>query len=954
MSTLIQRSFSGGEIAPSLYARVDTAKYASGLRICRNMQVMRHGGAQNRPGTEFICEVSDSSAVTRLIPFIFNADQTYILEFGNLYMRVIKDGVPQREAAKTITGITQANPGVVTTSGAHSYSNGDEVYLADIVGMTELNKRNFKVANVTATTYELQDMDSANFDTSALTAYASAGTSAKIYEIATPYVTADLDEIQFVQSADVITLVHPTYAPRELSRSGDQSWTLATIVFNPVITIPTGITYSGGGSASLFTRYVVTAIDLDTGEESFVGSGRTATITAITQANPGVITATGHAMSTGDIIDISDVVGMTELNGNRYRLVYVSSNTFSLTDLSGNAIDTTGFTAYSSAGTVTELGTTVVSHAAITSANPINLSWTAVSGADEYNVYKEVNSPSSGASSSGIYGFLGIAKEPNFSDIGSDADGADNPTEETTLFAAADDYPSAVTYVQQRRGFANSNNDPERVWLSRIGNFKNFTRRSPTQADDSFNFLLAGRQVNSVKHLIDIGELIVFTAGGEWGIQGDAAGTLTPSEVNPKQYGYAGSTSLPPIVVGGNVLFVQARGSIVRDLSFQEAVRGYRGTDLTIFSSHLFDEYTLDDWAFQQIPQSIIWAVRSDGTLLGLTYIREHEMFAWHRHDFQSGTVEKVASVPEGNEDSLYVIVKRTINGRTTRYIEKFSSRQVTTAAIEDSKFMDSSESRDGTHGGSTTMILSGGTTWEFDETLTLTASVAYFTSGMVGDEIHMTGSGGTLIRFTIDAYSSTTVVTGRPNKTVPAAMQGLAASSWGLATSTVSGLWHLEGESVSVFGDGFVEASPNNASYDTVTVADGVAVLSEAYVKAHVGLPYISDIETLDIDTPQGETLVDKKKRVNKVSIFVEESRGIWAGNNTVTTADPLAGLVELKVRDDEDYDSPVDLQTGVVEVGIQPQWNSNGRVFIRQVDPVPLAVLAIAPAGLFPLRGG
>jgi hypothetical protein len=143
------------------------------------MQVMRHGGAQNRPGTEFICEVSDSSAVTRLIPFIFNADQTYILEFGNLYMRVIKDGVQQREAAKTITGITQANPGVVTTSGAHSYSNGDEVYLADIVGMTELNKRNFKVANVTATTYELQDMDSANFDTSALTAYASAGTSAK-------------------------------------------------------------------------------------------------------------------------------------------------------------------------------------------------------------------------------------------------------------------------------------------------------------------------------------------------------------------------------------------------------------------------------------------------------------------------------------------------------------------------------------------------------------------------------------------------------------------------------------------------------------------------------------------------------------------------------------------------------------------------------------------------------
>ena len=120
-------------------------------------------------------------------------------------------------------------------------------------------------------------------------------------------------------------------------------------------------------------------------------------------------------------------------------------------------------------------------------------------------------------------------------------------------------------------------------------------------------------------------------------------------------------------MIGGNVLFVQARGSIVRDLSFQEAVRGYRGQDLTIFSSHLFDEYTLDDWAFQQIPHSVVWAVRSDGTLLGLTYVREHEMWAWHRHDFEGGTVEKVCVVPEGNEDILYVIVNRTINGRTTR-----------------------------------------------------------------------------------------------------------------------------------------------------------------------------------------------------------------------------------------------------------------------------------------------
>lgn len=953
MSTLVQRSFAGGEISPFLYARVDVAKYATGLRTCRNMLVMRHGGAQNRAGSQFIQEVKDSTKSVRLLPFVFNSDQTYVLEFGDQYIRVIKDGVQLTEAAQSITGITQANPGVVTIN-SHGYSNGDEVFITGVDGMVEVNVRNFKVNNVTANTFELQTMDGVDLDTSAYTAYTSGGTAAKIYEIVTPYLEADLDLIKYAQSADVITLVHPSYAPRELARTGDTAWTLSAIDFSPEVQSPTNIDilYSGGGGTAT-TRYMVTAVDRDTGEESLIGTGGTGVITGATQALPCVITSVGHGLVTGSLVTISGVSGMTELNGNQYIAVNLTANTFHLIDFQSNLIDSTGFGAYTSGGSWVEEGQTLSAHAALSTSNVATIEWNEVPNASEYNIYKEADTNSNVTSK--IYGFTGISRTNTFRDIGIDADTADNPTLANDPFDAVDSYPSTVTFVQQRRVFANTNDDPERVWLSRIGNFRNFTSRSPIQADDPINFILAGRQVNAVKHLIDAGQLLTLTSGGEWSIQGDPAGIITPTDVNPKQYGYNGSSDLPPLVLGGNVLYVQARGSVVRDLAFDFQVEGYRGNDLTIFSSHLFDEYTLKDWTFQQIPHSIVWIARDDGTLLGLTYVREHEMWAWHRHDFDGGQVENVISVPEGAEDSLYLVIKRTVDGRTTRYVERFNSRQVDPDAIEDSIFVDSSISYNGQHTGSTTMTLTGGTDWTFGEELTLTASAGTFDSSYIGNQIHLHGADGTEIRFTVDSFTSSTVVKGRPNKTVPVAMRSVALGDWAYALKTVTGLWHIEGKEVSVFADGFVVANPNNAAYDQITVANGQITLDKPYSVIHVGLPFISDIETLDIDTPQGETLADKSKRVNTVNMFVEKSRGIFAGAKPPTddAVDPLEDLYELKIRDDETMDQPVALATGIVDIKIKPEWNTNGRVFIRQVDPVPLAVLAVAPAGLFPFRG-
>ena len=190
----------------------------------------------------------------------------------------------------------------------------------------------------------------------------------------------------------------------------------------------------------------------------------------------------------------------------------------------------------------------------------------------------------------------------------------------------------------------------------------------------------------------------------------------------------------------------------------------------------------------------------------------------------------------------------------------------------------------------------------------------------------------------------------------MPADLQAVAVTDWDRAVDQVSGLWHLEGETVSVFGDGFVVASPNNASYDAITVTGGIVSLDKPYAVIHIGLPYISDAETLDIDTPTGETISDKAKLVGEVNMFVEDTRGLWVGSKPPASdvIDPLQDLREFKLRDIEDYDSPPSLTTENISVNIKPEWNSNGRVFVRQVDPIPSTILSISPAGKFPFTGG
>lgn len=570
-----------------------------------------------------------------------------------------------------------------------------------------------------------------------------------------------------------------------------------------------------------------------------------------------------------------------------------------------------------------------------------------------YYIYKRVD---------GVYGLIGTVvsqatgyQANMFRDVGVVPDTTHSIPTLYNPFDGAGNWPSAVCFFQQRTVFANTKNKPETVFASRVGIYNSFIKRSPgdpIRDDDSIEFNLAGRFINPVHHLFDLNGLLMNTETSE---QYLGTEPMTPSTIHPVAQSYNGSgPGMKPLPMNDTLIYLQNLGSVVRELGFQYEVDGYRGDDLTTFANHLFKNKKLVSWSFQQIPHSILWAVRDDGVLVSLTHVKEQQILAWCRHDFEGGFCENVVCCREENEDVVYAIVRRTVQETTKRYYERLPSRNL--VSIDDAKFMDSFASYDGTNlDGELSMKINDPTAqWTYDTEMDLQSSLNFFTAATVGNQIHITVD-GEIIRFTISSYTDAQNVKGYPHKTVPVSMRNVAHSTWGYAIKVVGNLFHLNGFKVSAFADGNVVASVHNNEVNLeLTVENGEVTLDKCYVKICIGMPITADLETLNIDTIQGETLVDKLIQIGKVTLEVEESRGIFAGPRPPTGTDYLENMDEVKPRYDETYEQPNKLITGKMDVIIQSSWRSGGRVFIRQVDPLPMSILSVSPSGLIPYRGG
>jgi len=344
--------------------------------------------------------------------------------------------------------------------------------------------------------------------------------------------------------------------------------------------------------------------------------------------------------------------------------------------------------------------------------------------------------------------------------------------------------------------------------------------------------------------------------------------------------------------------------------------------------------------------------------------LREQQVLAWCQHDFDGGFVESCCAIPSGTEDDVYFVIKRTINGASVRYVERLSSRfvsatkskTVTVAGVStlrtynsviDSKILDCNLSYDG-RATTQTVTITAGSGWTTEDTVNVLRSAGTFVTTDVDNQVHVYTNAGDTIKLRISAYVNSTNVTCVPvNADVPTELQSVATTDWGFAVDTLNGLWHLEAKNVSVLADGYVKHSPNNDDYTIKTVASGEITLDDCYVVIHVGLPITADLQTLNIDTVQGETLIDKKMNIQKVTMFLNKTRGLFVGQ------DEDGDLQELKMRDAEEYDQPIALKNGSADVSIESEWNSTGSVFVRQVDPLPANILSINVSGYIPTRG-
>ena len=504
---ILQKSFSGGEISPEMFGRIDDTKYQSGLATCRNFIPKPQGPAQNRAGFAFVRAVKDSTKKTRLLPFTYSTTQTMIIEVGAGYFRFHTQGA---------TLLSGAVP----------------------------------------------------------------------YEIANPYAEADLFDIHYVQSADVLTIVHPNYAPRELRRLSALNWVLSTISFAAPIAAPTTPTATattvGAPATTMSYSYVVTTIATDEVSES---------------AQSSVATCTNNLFTTG------------------------CYNT---------------------------------------------IAWTAVSGAARYNVYKQQG---------GLYGYIGQTTGTSLKDDNIAPDLGKTPPIYDAVFAATGDYPGSVSYFEQRRCFAGTTNKPQNIWMTKSGTESVMSFSLPIRDDDRIAFRVAAREANTIRHIVPLTQLLLLTSAAEWRVSPVNSDAITPTTITVRPQSYVGANNVQPVVINNTLLYTAARGGHIRECAYNWQANGFISGDLSLRAPHLFDSYDITDMGYAKAPLPVVWFVSSSGKLMGLTYVPEQQIGAWHQHD-TDGVFESCAVVAEGSEDILYCVIKRNVNGVDVRYVERMASRQ--------------------------------------------------------------------------------------------------------------------------------------------------------------------------------------------------------------------------------------------------------------------------------------
>lgn len=923
----IQHSFHAGEFAPALNARVDLAKYHSAAALMRNYFVDYRGGASSRMGTKYVIQVFNTASRIRLIPFQASFTVTYVLEFGDGYIRFITNGAPVLEPAVAITGASQTNPAVLSV--VNTYSAGDWLFITGVNGMTQLNQKYVLIISRTPTTITLGDIKGGNFNATGFSPYISGGTVQRVYKIASTFAGADVALLKFAQNANTMVITHPNYPPQLLTLNSATNWTIAPIVFGTTVTTPTGT----GSSTTLAAgnvnyAYCVTAVDAN-GQES-------AQSVTIALASLQDLRTTAGSIS----ISWSAVTGATSYNVYKTELSYsgavpsgaafgfignctgvslVDSNIapdFSLTPpivknpFAGAGLSSITITAQGSYTAVPAViigapggGGTQAAAQAIMACNGlinVNNPGTGYAFGDLINLPNGIQmivTATTGPPINGVVGAqftqggsLTTTIPPNpVAQISSSGSGTgftislrwgvfgttiSNPgsgyggapaisfslgggaTAVSTIGAGSVGNPGVPSYFQQKLVLAAPPGAVNTFYMSQPGSYFNFNISNPIEPDDSITGSIVANQLNTIKSMVAMPSgLIVMTDKAIWQINGGSAGSaVTPISIVANSQSYNGASDVPPIVADYDILYVQSKNSIVRDATYNFYTNNYTGTDISILSSHLFFGFQLSEWAWAQEPFKLVWAVRNDGTLLSLTYLKEQELIGWAHHDTQ-GLFQSVASVTEtvaGNTvDAVYVVVNRNLNGQNFQYIERMADRYIT----------------------------------NFQNPWCVDAGLQYN----------------------------------------------------GTPATVFSGLDHLVGLIVTGLADGIPIPPQGVSAAGTITLAAPASLVT-------IGLPFLPQLQTLQLDLGE-PTIQGKRKKITGVSVRCENTLGLSIGKTFDASSQvPMKDLVLGNLGSQTNL-VVTDLLTGDAWTVIDPSWDVQGQYCIQQSLPYPSTILGVIP---------
>lgn len=913
---LIQYAFVSGEVSPTLLGRTDFEKYDLGAELVWNWIVDYRGGLTTRPGFEFCDYVWSGGQPVKQFPFQFAPDEAnnYVVIMGHNYARFVQDGAYVLEDGKAGT---IASDGVLLFDiPGHGYASGDWIKV-DGVGIH--SNRTLVVDQVSGplvTVYDPIFIDPIFAPVTTgqpITAY-------RIYTVNTGIPGPLIPYIGVSQIRDSLRITHTSFAPKSLIRRDHTDWVMETVPIGVPQSRPTNLSGTGKRSGTIRYLFGVTGVTSD-GQEG-----------------PPQFKVTS-GFNSDDEEHVSDYTLTYTWNGQSDFISYRLYRSNILRDVMPTGGESVGFVSEIVGTRLTETNAVPnFTRTPPTFRNPFaqgtieNVK--VIDGGSGYTTDSTITI-------GGGTGFVGqpvvvdgeitgvriISRGRGYTESSpvtvSDGTGAQF---ELTVTPLSGTFPAISARFQQRQIYAASLANPMTVWGSRPRYPNNFDETDAQPDNDPFEFELDSEVVAPIKHMVSSRSgLLLMSQAGVWQLSGGSSdAAVTPRNALATPHLYTGVSDLQPIRIDTDILFAEPKAGSVRMLTYVEYTRTYQTEDVSLLSNHFF---TADNpvvrWTYAESPFKAVWAPRQDGSMLAFTTLKEQKVYAWTQLHTQ-GYFRDVVSVQDAERDNIYVLTERIVEGRPIMLLERQVERNPTT--VEDAWAVDA-----GLRYVPNVMEVELLPFEKEGQAVPFFAPNGTFTEDHVGWVIRGVKGGKAVITTFVDSDEVLADILQPFTKEIPedphATLAVLNPGEWTLDEpfDSVAGLWHLEGKTVSILADGSVMAPRR--------VENGMIELDAPVTRLVVGLGYKCIAKMLP-PTVSDAVIEARRKATYTTHVRLHESRGLKAGNT-------MDKLYDIQRRTTELYGEPIQLQSGIRFVSVEPQWDYDSSVYYVQEEPLPATLL-------------